>query len=105
MKHGNKKWEKEKEYYSLLKELEYLYDVAIRGEIFHLSNREIDRVQRKLKHKYYDKYHGIYDTAPRWYRKMNNRIQRAKSKQTLYKELQGYDVCYEDNYRGCAWYW
>jgi hypothetical protein len=104
MKHGNKHWEREKEYYSLLKCQRYLYYTDPRNR-WKTTNKELDRVDRKLTYKYYDKYHGIYDTAPRWYRKMKNRIQRAKSKQILYKELKGYDVCYEDNYKDCAWYW
>lgn len=105
MKHGNKHWEREKEYYSLLKYQDYLYYTAPRDRWKIAPNREIDSVERKLKHKYYNEYYGKYNTAPKWYRKMKNRIQRAKSKQTLYKELQGYDFCYEDNYKDCAWYW
>lgn len=103
MKHGNKHWEREKEYYSLLKEYEYLHTTI---SVYHWDgNSKVDAVRKKFKNKYYNEYYGMYNTAPKWYRKMKNRIQRAKSKQTLYKELQGYDVCYEDNYKDCAWYW
>jgi hypothetical protein len=103
MKHGNKHWEREKEYISLLKEYEYLHTTI---SVYHwCRNREVDRVRKKLRYKYYNEYYGMYNTAPKWYRKMKNKIQRAKSKQTLYRELQGYDVCYEDNYKDCAWYW
>lgn len=103
MKHGNKHWEREKEYYSLLKEYEYLHTTI--SVYYWNGNSKVDTVRKKLKNKYYNRYYGKYNTAPKWYRKMKNRIQRAKSKQTLYKELQGYDVCYEDNYKDCAWYW
>lgn len=108
MKHGNNYWEREKEYISLLRYDAYLYSTAPRSTRYRWRinpNSEIDRVKNKLRYKFYNEYHGKYRTAPKWYRKMLNRQQRAKSKQTLYRELQGYDVCYEDNYRGCSWYW
>lgn len=45
--------------------------------------------------------------APKSFRKKLNRKQRAKSKQTLYRIIHnGFDLVFEDNFRGAAWlYW
>lgn len=108
MKHGNKHWEREKEYISLLMEKTNIRETAPRNgrRWWRVApNERLSEIEEKLRHKFYNEYRGMYRTAPKWYRKMLNKSQRAKSKQTLYRELQGYDVCYEDNYKDCAWYW
>ena len=96
-RYNNKHWLKEKEYYSL-KLLYY--------DFYYLTGSSIEsELKRRLYSTYYNKYLGFYNTAPKHYRKTLNRIQRAKSKQTLIRELNGYDVSYEDNYKDCSWYW
>ncbi len=104
-KHTNKYWLREKEYISLRLEEDYLYHTLSRYRWRTLPNKRLSEIEGKLEHKFFNEYRGKYRTAPKWYRKMLNRSQRAKSKQTLYRELQGYDVSYEDNYKDCAWYW
>lgn len=96
-RHGNKHWIREKEYYSLKRiyyDLYYPYSSTAESEI-----------GRRLHYKFYDEFCGFFNTAPKRYRKALNRIQRAKAKQALFRELDGHEVCYEDNYKDCAWYW
>lgn len=103
-KHNNKHWKREKEYISLLMELDRLYDTL--GFKARDNNSEIDRVKRKLRYKFYGLYDGWYSTAPKHFRKHLNRCRRKKSKKTLKKELQGYEVSYDDNYKDASWsYW
>jgi len=104
-KHTNKHWLREKEYISILQEEDFLYSTLSRYRFRVVPNKRLSEINYKLNHKFFNEYRGKYRTAPKWYRKMLNRTQRAKSKQTLYRDLQGYDVSYEDNYKDCAWYW
>jgi len=104
-KHTNKHWLREKEYISLVREEHHLYSTLCRYRWRITPNQRLAEVDEKLKQKFFNESRGKYRTAPKWYRKVLNRSQRAKSKQTLYRELQGYDVSYEDNYKNCAWYW
>lgn len=100
-RYNNKHWKKEKYYISLLMELDrlhYLYG-------WRTSNSEIDRVKRKIKNEFYGLYYGWGSTAPKRYRKQLNRCRRKKSKNTLKRELQGYQVSYDDNYKDGPWYW
>lgn len=106
MKHLNKHWLREKEYISLKIEDDALYDSLPRRRYRILPNTRVEEINRKLRYKFYNEEHGRYHTAPKWYRKMKNRIQRAKSKQTLYKIINtDNDYCFEDNYKDCPWYW
>ena len=60
MKHGNKHWEREKEYYSLLKEYEYLH---ITISVYNWNgNSKVDAVRKKFKNKYYNEYYGTYNS-------------------------------------------
>jgi len=105
-KHTNKHWLREKEFISLNQELDHLYDTSPRTRFRRvIPSTRMAEINGKLEHKFFNEYRGKYKTAPKWYRKMLNRSQRAKSKQTLYRDIKGYDVCYEDNYKGCSWYW
>lgn len=102
-RHNNKHWKKEKYYISLLMELDRLYDISDFKNRKH--NSEINRVKRKLKYNFYGLYYGWASTAPKRYRKQLNRCRRKKSKNTLKRELQGYQVSYDDNYKDGPWYW
>lgn len=96
-KHQNKHWLREKEY-RLLKNLYY--------SDFYCSRTSTEaEMEEILNSKFWNEFCGFYKTAPKHYRKRLNRIQRAKSKQKLFRELKGYEVSYEDNYKDCSWYW
>jgi hypothetical protein len=96
-KHNNKHWLREKEYRSLKNS--YYSDFYCTG-----SSTEAE-IEERLYSKFWNEMCGFYHTAPKHYRKTLNKIQRAKSKKTLIRELNGYDVSYEDNYKDCSWYW
>lgn len=105
-RHNNKYWKREKEYISLLMELDRLYDTSFDYKRWkRTSNSEIDQIRRKLRFKFYHLYYGWYNTAPKHYRKQLNRSRRKESKNTLRRELQGYEVSYNDNYKDASWYW
>lgn len=104
-RHTNKHWLREKEYISLNKELDHLYETTPRYRRRILTSTRMAEINGKLDHKFFNEYRVKYKTSPKWYRKMLNRSQRAKSKQSLHKTLKGHDVCFEDNYKGCSWYW
>ena len=106
MKHLNKHWLREKEYISLKKELDELYYTIPMVRWRRLPHARVCEINRKLDYKFYNEEHGWYHTAPKWYRKMKNRIQRAKSKNTLYKIINiSDDYTFEDNYKDAPWYW
>ncbi len=96
-KHHNKHWLREKEYRSL-KNLYY-------SDFYCTRTTTESEMEERLYSKFWNEFCGFFYTAPKHYRKTLNRIQRAKSKQTLIRELKGYDVSYEDNYKDCNWYW
>ena len=96
-KHHNKHWLREKEYRSL-KNLYY-------SDFYCTRTSTEAEIEERLYSKFWNKYCGHYHTAPKHYRKTLNRTQRSKSKQTLIRELNGYDVSYDDNYKDCSWYW
>lgn len=106
-KHANKHWLREKEFISLKMEYEYLYDTVPRTRRWGgpIGTTRMEEINRKFLYKFYNEYHGKWNTAPRHYRKSLNKIQRAKAKQILHKILDGKEYCFEDNYRGCSWYW
>ena len=106
MKHLNKHWLREKEYISLKKELDDIWETLPMVRWRRLPDTRISEINRIINFNFYNEEHGRYHTAPKWYRKMKNRIQRAKSKQTLYKimNIDG-DFSFEDNYKDCPWYW
>ena len=97
MKHLNKKWLLEKEYLSLKRED---YEIPFS---FEKTTRESE-IENRLLHKFYNKeYCG---SAPKNWRKYLNQTQRAKSKQTLIKQLNGYQIEFIDNYKDASWwYW
>ena len=106
-KHTNKHWLKEKEYLSLKEEYESLYDSLPRCRWRILPNSRVDEINRKFLYKFYNEDYGHRYSAPKWFRKMLNKTQRAKSKQTLYKivNIEG-DYIFDDNYKDAAWlYW
>jgi hypothetical protein len=96
-KHHNKHWLREKEYRSL-KNLYY-------SDFYCTRTSTEAEIEERLYSKFWNKFCGHYHTAPKHYRKTLNRTQRSKSKQTLIRELNGYDVSYDDNYKDCSWYW
>jgi hypothetical protein len=106
-KHTNKHWLREKEFISLEMEYDYLCNSLPRARRWgrSLPNTRLEEIDRKLLYKFYNEHHGHWNTAPKHYRKMLNKIQRAKAKQILHKILDGKEPCFEDNYRGCNWYW
>ncbi len=104
-KHTNKYWRREKEFISLQMEYDYLYYSLTRINWRIPSNSRVDEINRKFQYKFYNEYSGRWNTSPKHYRKMLNRKQRKKSKQILYQLMNGKDICFEDNYRGCNWYW
>jgi hypothetical protein len=96
-KHGNKYWLREKEY-RMLKGIYYsLY--------YPHSSAAESEIGRRLNFKFYDEFCGFFNTAPKRYRKLLNRRQRARSKQVLHRMLDGKEAIFEDNYKDCAWYW
>jgi len=106
-KHTNKHWLREKEYNSLKTEYNCLYDMVPRYRWRLLPNTRVEEVNRKFLYKFYSEEYGVRGSAPKWFRKMLNKTQRAKSKQTLYKitHIEG-DFVFEDNYKNAAWlYW
>lgn len=96
-KHHNKHWLREKEYRSL-KNIYY-------SDFYCTRTSTEAEIEERLYSKFWNKFCGHYHTAPKHYRKTLNRTQRSKSKQTLIRELNGYDVSYDDNYKDCSWYW
>jgi len=105
-KHTNKHWLREKEYLSFKTEDSALYDSLPRCRYRILPNTRVEEINRKFRYKFHNEEYGKYNTAPKWYRKMLNRIQRAKSKQTLYKVINiDDDFVFEDNYKDASWYW
>lgn len=97
MKHLNKKWLLEKEYLSLKRE-----DYAIPFS-FERTTRESE-IESRLLHKFYNKEWSM-GCSKKW-RKYLNQTQRAKSKQTLIKQLKGYQIEFVDNYKDASWwYW
>jgi len=104
-KHTNKHWLREKEFISLKRELDELWDTIPVVRWRRIPHTRVHEINARLRHKFYNEYHGWCHTAPKHYRKTLNRIQRAKSKQVLYKVLNGKEVSFEDCYKGCNWYW
>ena len=97
MKHLNKKWLLEKEYLSLKRE-----DYAIPFS-FDKSTREAE-IESRLLHKFHNKEWSR--NAPKKWRKYLNQTRRAKSKQTLIKQLKCYQIEFDDNYKDAYWwYW
>lgn len=104
-RHNNKYWKKEKEYISLLNQLDLLCDIhpVFRWRIS--GDSQIERIRRKLRLDFYGLYYGWTNTAPKHYRKYLNKKRRKSSKNTLRRELMGYDVSYDNNYKDASWYW
>lgn len=96
-KHGNKYWLREKEY-RMLKSAYY--------DLYYLSSSPAEsEIGRRLHFRFYDEFCGFFNTAPKRYRKMLNRRQRARSRQSLRRLVEGKDAIFEDNYKDCSWYW
>ena len=108
-KHTNKHWLREKEYTSLIKERDLIWDSLPRYRRLYSNNRSNSRlvyINQRLEHKFFNEYCGKYHTAPWWYRNMLNRSQRAKSKKSLHRIMKGdEDVIFEDRYKDASWYW
>ena len=96
-RHFNKKWLLEKEYLLLKVEDNSIPWSRLR------TTREAE-IESRITHKFYYKQYG--KNAPKSFRKLRNRSQKAKSKQTLIKILKGYDTEFNDNYKDVNWwYW
>jgi hypothetical protein len=97
-KHLNKHWLYEKEYFSLYDE--YIsYDTC--GFILE-TTREYEIYNRLI-----NRFYNLYKmrNAPKSFRKIRNKSQKAKSKQTLIKILKGYNIEFNDNYKDAFWYY
>lgn len=96
-RHFNKKWLLEKEY--LLLKVE---DNAIPWSRLR-TTREAE-IESRITHKFY--YKEYSRKSPKSFRKLRNRSQKERSKQTLIKILKGYDIEFNDNYKDASWwYW
>jgi len=101
-KHTNKNWLREKEFISLKKERDSIYN----STRYKYSNSRLTETTERLSQKFYNEYHGWFHTAPWWYRNMLNRRQRAKSKIIIYKLINiSDDFVFDDNYKDGPWYW
>lgn len=104
-KHSNKYWLKEKEYISLKIESDSLWNERCYYRNYVKSVRE-EEICRKFLYKFFEMEHHYLKTAPKWYRKHLNQIQRTKQKRVIYKIVNGkYDYVFEDNYKDAPWYW
>ena len=106
-KHTNKHWLREKEFISLKMEYDFLRNITVRSHRYRslddsVESTRIQEVIRSLNNKFHNEYNG--GKAPRWYRNMLNRKQRAKSKLILYKtiNIEG-DYIFDDNFKDAAW--
>lgn len=106
-KHTNKHWLREKEYISLKKEHDYIYDSTPRYPKWSRpQNSRLCEINERLRQKFHNEYNGYFNSAPWWYRNMLNRAQRAKSKQVLHRIMKGDEnYIFEDNYKDAPWYW
>jgi len=93
MKRYNNNWIREKEFYSLKKELnmDRFRDTTSYSEVI-----------RRI----YSKYYEVFNVSwyPNGFKKCARKIQRAKFKQTLNKHKKGYDVYLYNKHRSYYWY-
>lgn len=88
-------------------EIKYEKDYRTKVRIFdEILQQEESELESKLMNDFYD-YDQTCRYAPKSFRKILNREQRAKSKQILYKiQFVDSELEFEDNYRDAAWwYW
>jgi len=115
-KFENKHLKREKEYLSLLEELEYLrklegnvsqWKTFNRGSEFDSLKSNYIKIKERLVKKFYNEYCGWIHTAPHHYRNMKNRKQRYLSKKEIKKWIKDseQEMKFEDNYSDCSWYW
>jgi len=105
-KHNNKYWLREKQYRSLLKERESIWDETTWRYGLRSQHKRLQEIYEILKQRFYDEEYGWYQTAPKHYRKTLNRIQRAKQKQVMHKIISGEEnFVFEDSYKDAPWYW
>ena len=102
-KFENKHLKREKEYRSLINYFYALY----RMERTSHNQSEITKVRNKLKSKFFNEFRGPYQTAPHFYRRYKNRIQRNITKKVVFNYTRDpeFEMIFEDNYKDCAWYW
>ena len=89
-------------YYDIVYHKDYITKVKICDSILDQEKSELEYVIERNFYNYNSRYN-----APKRFRRVLNKIQRAKAKSTLYKNWKnGYEIEYEDNYRGADWlYW
>lgn len=116
-KFENKHLRREKEYLSLLEELEFLIDLESKGfNKWRTFNRDCEfnslkssyiRIKQRLVRKFYNEHCGWKHTSPHFYRNMKNRKQRYLSKKEIRKWIRDSEneMIFEDNYSDCSWYW
>ena len=102
-KFENKHLKREKEYRSLLEHLYALYKLDRTSD----TQSEITKTRRKLRTKFFNEFCGPYQTAPHFYRRYKNRIQRNIAKKDIFNYMKDpeFEMVFEDNYKDCAWYW
>jgi len=89
-------------YYEIVYEKDFITKVKLSDCILEQEEAEIES---KLNSDFYH-FDRCCKGAPKGFRKKLNRRQRAKSKMTLHKIWkEGYDLEFEDDYRGAAWDW
>lgn len=105
----NKYYLRDKHFLSLIRESDYILKSIYtfsNTKLNRLKSTRLDEIEEILIQRYYNEYRGKYNTAPKWYRKILNKRQRLKSKRKIELEVNGHDdTCYDDNYKGCSWYW
>jgi hypothetical protein len=90
-------------YWEIIYEKTYRTHVKLFDEVLQQEEAELkDEISRKFHHE--SKYFG---SVPKSYRKLLNRAQRNKSKETLYNIVyKDSENEFEDDYKGAAWdYW
>lgn len=88
-------------------EIKYDKNYRTKAKIFdEILQQEESELKYTINTKFYD-FDNRYRYAPKSFRKILNREQRAKSKQTLYRiQFVDNELEFEDNYRDAAWwYW
>ena len=103
-KYTNKYWLREKEFISLIIEEDYIYSMIGGYRYRIIPNQRLVEIKEKLHQKFYNEYVRRNYDSPKWYKKIQKRTHRYKSKRNLNMELCGYDVLY-DSYKCGNRYW
>jgi hypothetical protein len=86
---------------------EVVYEKSYKSKVRVLDEILIQE-ESEIKSILYDKFYWEYKwckSAPKHFRNSLNRIQRAKSKEDLRKQINGYDPEWSPNYKNAKWLW